>query len=46
MAGEGPTRLAGLLVLPDAKGRDRLVAAYAKIKPPLTAYETGLCVWN
>ena len=46
MAGEGPTWLAGLLVLPDAKGRDRLVAAYAKVKPPLTAYETGLCVWN
>jgi hypothetical protein len=46
MSGEGPTWLAGLIVLPDAKGRDHLVAAFAKIKPPLTAYETGLCAWD
>lgn len=44
--GEGPTWLAGLVVLPDAAGRDHLVAAYAKIKPPLTPYETGLCEWD
>ena len=46
MPGEGPTWLDGFLSLPDASGRHRLVAHYVKIKPPLTVYESGLCVWN
>lgn len=46
MPGSGPTWLSGYVSLPDATGTDRLVAAYAKIKPPLEAYEAGLCVWN
>jgi len=46
MPGNGPTWLTGLITLPDASGTPRLVAAYAKIKPPLEAYEWGLCVWN
>ncbi len=46
LPGDGPTWLGGYASLPDAAGNDRLVAAYAKIKPPLEAYETGLCVWN
>jgi hypothetical protein len=46
MEGPGPTWLGGFVSLPDAKGVERLVANYAKIKPPLEAYETGLCVWN
>ena len=46
MPGDGPTWLTGLASLPDTEGRSRLVASYAKIKPPLDAYEWGLCVWN
>ena len=46
LPGPGPTWLSGLAVLPDREGRLRLVASYAKIRPPLSAYETGLCVWN
>ena len=46
MPGEGPTWVGGYTSLPDAEGRERLVGYYAKIKPPLSAYETGLCVWN
>lgn len=44
--GEGPTWLTGLASLPDKEGKARLVAAYAKIKPPLDAYQWGLTVWN
>ena len=44
MPGSGPTWLTGYASLPDQEGRQRLVAAYEKIKPPLTAYERGLCV--
>jgi hypothetical protein len=44
--GNGPTWLSGHVTLPDASGRERLVACYAKIAPPLDAYESGLCVWN
>ncbi len=46
MPGEGPTWLTGYVALPDAKGKERLVAYYRKIKPPLEIYEAGLCVWN
>jgi hypothetical protein len=46
MPGDGPTWLTGLVSLPDAAGEARLVATYTKIKPPLEAYERGLCVWN
>jgi len=46
MPGEGPTWLGGLASVPDDQGRRRLVAAYAKIKRPLEAYEFGLCQWN
>ena len=46
MPGDGPTWLTGLVSLPDASGEARLVATYTKIKPPLEAYEWGLCVWN
>jgi hypothetical protein len=46
LPGPGPTWLSGMIVLPDGAGRERLVAAYAKIRPPLSVYETGLCVWN
>ncbi len=46
MPGEGPTWLTGYVSLPDSNGVPHLVASYTKIKPPLEAYEWGLCVWN
>lgn len=46
MAGAGPTWLTALVSLPDTNGVPRLGASYMKIKPPLEAYEWGLCVWN
>jgi len=44
--GAGPTWLTGLVTLPDSAGTERLVACYMKIRPPLEAYQWGLCVWN
>ncbi|MDR2849945.1 MAG: DUF4185 domain-containing protein [Verrucomicrobiota bacterium] len=46
LSGSGPTWLTGVVALPDRTGAERLCAVYAKIKPPLESYETGLCVWN
>lgn len=44
--GDGPTWLSGLAALPDQQGRNKLVGSYSKIRPPMTEYESGLCVWN
>lgn len=41
LPGKGPTWIGGLVTL-NAVGRERLFAAYVKIKPPLTVYERGL----
>jgi hypothetical protein len=46
MPGSGPTWLTGCVSLLDSSGESRLVATYFKIKPPLEAYECGLCVWS
>ena len=46
LPGDGPTWLTGLAVVADDDGRDRLVAGYAKIKPPLEAYETGVAAFD
>lgn len=46
MPGPGPTWVSGYTDLPDSNGKRRLVGTYIKVKPPLTAYESGLCVWN
>jgi hypothetical protein len=46
MPGSGPTWVTGYVSLPDKAGTPRLVGSYAKIKPPLDAYEWSLCVWN
>jgi hypothetical protein len=46
LPGEGPTWLSGFTSLPDKSGRNRLVAVYMKIKPPMEGYECGLCEWN
>lgn len=46
LPGSGPTWLGGLAVVPDESGQDRLVAGYAKIKPPMDTYEKGLVVFD
>lgn len=46
MPGEGPTWLSGLASVTNREGRARLVAVYAKIRPPLEVYRWGLCVWD
>lgn len=46
IAGRGPTWISGCVSLPTKDGKEKLVATYNKIKPPLTVYEAGLCVWN
>ena len=46
MPGSGPTWITAYFSLPDKTGMSHLIASYAKIKPPLDAYEFGLCVWN
>ncbi len=46
VSGPGPTWLDGVVSLPDANGKTKLVCCYAKIKPPMDTYQTGLCVWN
>ncbi len=44
--GEGPTWLTGYAVVPDKTGNEKMVAIYRKIRPPLSTYEIGSCVWN
>lgn len=44
--GVGPTWLSGYVNLPDTHHLPHLVATYMKIRPPMEAYERGLCVWN
>jgi hypothetical protein len=46
MPGDGPTWIGGLAALPDASGRERLLAGYVKIKAPMTVYRRGIAVWN
>jgi hypothetical protein len=46
MPGDGPTWLSGYVNLPDKMAKERLVAVYMKIRPPMEGYECGLCVWN
>lgn len=46
MPGMGPTWLGGYVSLPDKTGQPKLVATYIKVKPPLEAYECGLCAWD
>ncbi len=46
MPGDGPTWLDGLTVVPDADGKEVMLGAYVKIKPPMTIYRRGLCRWN
>jgi hypothetical protein len=46
MPGPGPTWVSGYVSLPDKTGRSRLCGTFIKVKPPLDAYQSGLCVWN
>lgn len=46
MPGDGPTWITGLVVLPDAQGRERMLCGYVKVKPPLTVYRRGLAQWD
>jgi hypothetical protein len=46
MPGSGPTWVTAYVSLPDKRGTPRLVGSYMKIRPPMEAYEWGLCVWN
>jgi len=46
MPGSGPTWVSGYVSLPDKSGTPHLVGTYIKVRPPLEAYESGLCVWN
>ncbi|MBI5759308.1 MAG: hypothetical protein HZA46_12390 [Planctomycetales bacterium] len=46
MAGQGPTWIGGLTVVPDENDRETLLASYVKIKPPMTVYERGLVKFN
>jgi hypothetical protein len=45
MPGDGPTWLDGLVVLREGE-RERMFAAYAKVRPPLTIYARGLAEFN
>ena len=44
--GDGPTWLTALVCIKDEGGKEHLVAAYNKIKPPLAVYERGLCEFD
>jgi hypothetical protein len=46
MPGTGPTWIDGLVTLKDDSGRERMFAAYAKIRGELTPYERGLAEFN
>lgn len=46
MPGEGPTWIDGLIVLRDEIGRERMLAAFVKIKPPLEVYQHGLAEFD
>ncbi len=46
MPGNGPTWLTSLVVLPDAKGRERMYGSFVKVEPPLKIYSRGLVVWD
>jgi hypothetical protein len=46
MPGAGPTWISAMASLPDAQGRERLVATYVKIKDFLHVYRQGLAVWD
>lgn len=45
MPGEGPTWVESLMTIKD-QGRERLLAGYVKVKPPLTIYAHGLAIFQ
>src|SRR5262249_20626637 len=45
MPGDGPTWIVSLMTVRDG-GRERMLASYVKVRPPLTIYERGLAEWD
>ncbi len=46
MPGDGPTWIDGLVALRDEAGREHLLAAFVKVRPPLTVYARGLAEFD
>lgn len=46
MPGDGPTWIDALVVVPDAAGKQRLMAAYVKVRKGLKIYRRGLVQFN
>jgi len=46
MPGDGPTWIDALVVVPDENGRQRLMAAYVKVRRGLKVYQRGLVRFN
>ncbi len=46
MAGEGPTWIDGLAVVPTADGGEQMFAAYAKVRKFLEVYRRGIARWD
>jgi hypothetical protein len=46
LPGDGPTWVFGLAAFRDDSGREQLVGAYSKIRPPMETYEHGLAAFN
>jgi hypothetical protein len=46
MPGDGPTWIGGLVTLRDESGRERMFAAYVKVRKQLEVYEHGLVEWD
>jgi hypothetical protein len=46
MPGPGPTWISGLVVIHDAQGRERMFAAYVKVRKMMEVYRHGLAEFN
>lgn len=46
MPGSGPTWIFGLANVPNAKGSEKLVGTYMKVRNHLEVYEFGHCIWS
>jgi hypothetical protein len=46
LPGEGPTWIGGVTTVRDPLGRERILASYAKVKPPMEIYERGIVAWD
>ncbi len=46
LPGDGPTWVFGMAAFREESGREQLVGAYSKIRPPMETYEHGLAAFN